>query len=176
MKDQLTLEDSAESIRLLTAWQQVLKRLSPDVPQPWYERFLKPLRPMSIDGNTVTVAVPGRFIMEWVRERYLNALQGLLADELGHSVSIELHMESRERQPIAMTAGNSVAAPMQQEDGRFKPYERFSFENFVVGQSNRLAVAGAKAVAAEPGVKYNPLFIYGSSGLGKTHLLHAIAR
>src|SRR5260221_5512245 len=84
MKDQLTLEDTADSIRLQTAWQQVLKRLSPDVPQAWYERFLKPLRPMSIDGNTVTVAVPGRFIMEWVRERYMTALQGLLADELGH--------------------------------------------------------------------------------------------
>src|SRR4051812_37947887 len=159
MKDQLTLEDSAESIRLLTAWQQVLKRLSPDVPQAWYERFLKPLRPMSIDGNTVTVAVPGRFIMEWVRERYVSALQGLLADELGHQVSIELHMEARERQAVPAPNSISVAAP-QQDDGRFKPYEKFSFENFVVGQSNRLAMAGAKAVAAEPGVKYNPLFIY----------------
>jgi chromosomal replication initiator protein len=176
MKDQLTLEDSAESIRLQTAWQQVLKRLSPDVPQAWYERFLKPLRPMSIDGNTVTVAVPGRFIMEWVRERYISALQGLLADELGHSVLIELHIEARERQAISAPNSISVAAPPNPDEGRFKPYEKFSFENYVVGQSNRLAVAGAKAVAAEPGVKYNPLFIYGSSGLGKTHLLHAIAK
>lgn len=175
MKDQLTLEDSAESIRLQTAWQQVLKRLSPDVPQAWYERFLKPLRPMSIDGNTVTVAVPGRFILEWVRERYLAALQGLLADELGHAITIDLHMEARERQAIAAPNSITVAAP-NPDEGRFKPYEKFSFENYVVGQSNRLAVAGAKAVAAEPGVKYNPLFIYGSSGLGKTHLLHSIAR
>jgi chromosomal replication initiator protein len=176
MKDQLTLDDTAESIRLQAAWQQVLKRLSPDVPQAWYERFLKPLRPMSIDGNTVTVAVPGRFIMEWVRERYISALQGLLADELGHPVSVELHIEARERQPMQVPGSMSVAAPQPQDDGRFKPYEKFSFENFVVGQSNRLAVAGSKAVAAEPGIKYNPLFIYGSSGLGKTHLLHAIAR
>src|SRR5690242_17390518 len=109
MKDQLTLEDSADSIRLQTAWQQVLKRLSPDVPQAWYERFLKPLRPMSIDGNTVTVAVPGRFIMEWVRERYVSALQGLLADELGHSVSVELHLEARERQPIPAPSNLSLA-------------------------------------------------------------------
>ncbi len=174
MKDQLTLEDSADSIRLQTAWQQVLKRLSPDIPQAWYERFLKPLRPMSIDGNTVTVAVPGRFIMEWVRERYLLALQGLLADELGHSVTVELHMEARERHAIPAPSNLSVAAPAVED--KFRPYEKFTFENYVVGQSNRLAVAGAKAVAAEPGVKYNPLFIYGSSGLGKTHLLHAIAR
>ncbi|HTQ10623.1 MAG TPA: DnaA N-terminal domain-containing protein, partial [Fimbriimonadaceae bacterium] len=160
MKDQLTLEDTADSIRLQAAWQQVLKRLSPDVPQAWYERFLKPLRPMSLDGNTVNVAVPGRFIMEWVRERYLGALQGLLADELGHSVSMELHMEARERQPVLATNNISVAAPAHED--RFRPQEKFTFENFVVGQSNRLAVAGAKAVAIEPGVKYNPLFIYGA--------------
>ena len=175
MKDQLTLEDSPDSIRLLTAWQQVLKRLSPDVPQAWYERFLKPLRPMRMDGTTVTIAVPGRFIMEWVRERYISALQGLLADELGHPVTVELHMEAKERQPMPALNSMSVAA-QNPDEGRFKPYEKFSFENYVVGQSNRLAVAGAKAVASEPGVKYNPLFIYGPSGLGKTHLLHAIAR
>jgi chromosomal replication initiator protein len=114
--------------------------------------------------------------MEWVRERYVSALQGLLSDELGHPVSIDLHIEARERQAIAAPGSIAVAAPQSQDEGRFRPYEKFSFENFVVGQSNRLAVAGSKAVAAEPGIKYNPLFIYGSSGLGKTHLLHAIAR
>lgn len=130
---------------------------------------------MNIEGNTVTVAVPGRFIMEWVRERYVGALQGLLADELGHAVQVELHVEARERPAISAPNSISVAAP-NLDEGKFKPFEKFSFENFVVGQSNRLAVAGAKAVAGEPGTKYNPLFIYGASGLGKTHLLHAIAR
>ena len=59
---------------------------------------------------------------------------------------------------------------------RFQPNEKYRFDTFIIGQSNRLAYAGAKAIATEPGTKYNPLFIYGASGLGKTHLLHSIAQ
>jgi chromosomal replication initiator protein len=171
--DQLVLDESVDVQRLKAAWEAVLKRIAPEIPRTWYDRFLKPLAPISWEGPQVVIAAPGKFVHDWVHSRYLGKLQSALSDELGLSVTIELTMEPREREPISMPA---AAVVQPQEDGRFRPIDKYSFESFVVGQSNRLAFAGSKAVAAEPGTKYNPLFIYGSSGLGKTHLLHSIAR
>jgi chromosomal replication initiator protein len=173
--DQHTLLDSEDSIRLSTAWAAVVKRLSPDVPQAWLDRFIRPITPTAIDGDLVTLTVPGRFVQDWVRERYLSTLQTLLTDELGTSVRVDLQIATRAREAISVTQA-TVALNLIPDEPRFRPIDRFTFDTFVVGQSNRLAFAGAKAVAAEPGTKYNPLFIYGSSGLGKTHLLHSIAR
>ncbi len=145
------------------------------MPPQWFERFLKPLRPLGVDGTQVKIAVPGRFVLEWVRERYLNILQNYLGDELGMAVMIELNLELREKNGVEKNSSISMPAPAPEKEV-FIPNDRYSFESFIVGQSNRLAFAGAKNVASDPGKKYNPLFIYGASGVGKTHLLHAIAR
>ena len=169
-------DDSANHASdLQQAWAGVLKRLSPEIPSAWFERFIRPLEPVAFRGGVAVVNVPGRFVLEWVKERYLGTLQSLLSDEVGGHVVIELVLQAVEKK---QTVSSSVAPmPVQTEiNSRFHPAERFSFETFVRGQSNRLAFAGAKAVATEPGTKYNPLFIYGASGLGKTHLLHSIAR
>ncbi len=157
------------------AWSNVLKRLNPEIPSAWFERFIRPLEPVKLVGGVVHVNVPGRFVMEWVRERYLGTIQSLLSDEIGGHVVIELILQAQEKRPS--TISTVTPMPVSSEiDTRFKPTERFSFDSFVKGQSKRLAFAGAKAVANDPGKKYNPLFIYGASGLGKTHLLHAIAK
>lgn len=177
MKSQYSLEDRPEIIRLKTAWDSVLRRLTPDVQPAWLDRYLRPLVPHAFTNSHVTLAAPGRFICDWVRARYQTTLEELLSDELGESVSVEILAGPREKMssgPVAATA--STAAPAFPSESKFKPYEKYTFDSFVVGQSNRMAVAGAKAVAAEPGKRFNPLFIYGQSGLGKTHLLHSIAR
>ena len=181
MRDQFTLDDSDDLIRFQSAWEGVLRRLAPELPSAWFERFIRPLCPVSLSNGVAVLSVPGRFVLEWVRERYLGSLQSLLSDEMGRPVIVELRTEPRDK--AAATIAASGAAPRTpsvtvtpSEEPNFRPSERFAFDTFVVGQSNRLAFAGAKAVAAEPGTKYNPLFIYGQSGLGKTHLLHAIAR
>ncbi|MEA2552903.1 MAG: chromosomal replication initiator protein, partial [Fimbriimonadaceae bacterium] len=175
MNDQLSLEDTADLVRLRRAWDGVLKRLGAEVPPAWLERFIKPLIPVCIESGMATLEVPGRFVMEWVKERYISTLEGLLSDEIGEPVTIELRLEPREKPGMALVSAPVMISPRQDETS-FRPFERYTFETYVVGQSNRLAYAGAKAVAADPGVKYNPLFIYGASGLGKTHLLHGIAR
>lgn len=172
--DQYSLEDSDQQIRLRGAWEQVLRRFQPEITPAWFERFLRPLRPANLEEGVATLAAPGRFVYEWVRERYADQLQEALSDELGEPITLRLTAESRER--AAAPVPQAAVAVTKEESTRFKPSERYSFDSFVVGQSNRLAFAGAKAIAAEPGVKYNPLFIYGASGLGKTHLLHSIAR
>ncbi len=139
-------------------------------------RFIRPLAPVSFVDTTVRLCAPGRFIQEWVRERFSGIIQSYLSDELGESVQLEVLAKPREKMDSAPTKAVAAAVSLPEATPRFSPNERYQFGNFVVGQSNRLAVAGAKAVAKEPGQKFNPLFIYGSSGLGKTHLLHSIAR
>ena len=176
MNDQLSLEDPAELVRLRRGWDGVLRRLAAEVPQAWLERFIRPLVPVSIEGGTATLEVPGRFVMEWVKERYIQTLETLLSDEVGEPMVIDLRLEPREKPGASLINAAPISIQQKIEETQFKPFERYTFETYVVGQSNRLAYAGAKAVAAEPGLKYNPLFIYGASGLGKTHLLHGIAR
>lgn len=172
--DQYSLGDSDEQIRLRGAWEQVLRRFQPEVSPAWYERFLRPLRPTNLEEGVATMAAPGRFVYEWVRERYAKKLEEALTDELGEPISLRLVAESREKAAAVLPQASVAISPA--DPGKFKPFDRYSFDTFVVGQSNRLAFAGAKAVATDPGVKYNPLFIYGASGLGKTHLLHSVAR
>jgi chromosomal replication initiator protein len=171
--DQLSLMDREEMVTLLSAWEHVLRRLSAEIPQAWLERFIKPLKPVSLQEGVVTISVPGRFVQEWVRERYLTVLTSMLSDELGEYVKVELQSGPQEKQS---TVSRTAVVPAVFEESSFRPFDKYSFESFVVGQSNRLAYAGSKAVASDPGAKYNPLFIYGPSGLGKTHLLHSIAR
>jgi chromosomal replication initiator protein len=137
------------------------------------DRYIRPLRPVSFDGQRARLAAPGKFVQVWVSERYFQTIKAALEDELGQEINLDVIAEQREN--TARLDAEAVAPNVQTARPRFSPNPKFSFDNYVVGDSNRLAVAGARAVADQPGDKYNPLFIYGVSGVGKTHLLHAIA-
>ncbi len=173
--EQYSLEDRPDFIAFRQAWDHVFRQLGAELPQAWIERFFSPLQPLSLDDDVAVFSAPGKFVLEWVRERYQDQLERMLSDELGRAVRVDFQSSPRPRAKVPETphTADVVASPT---GSAFKPFSKYSFETFVVGQSNRLAFAGAKAVAGEPGVKYNPLFIYGNSGLGKTHLLHSIAR
>jgi chromosomal replication initiator protein len=180
MRDQFTLDETDDQIRFRMAWDGVIRQLAQEVPTAWFERFIRPLQPLSCVDGVAVVATPGRFVHDWVSSRYATTIQTRLSDELGMPIALEFQSEPREKAAAAAIAvrpeaNRAVTVTPMVEQG-FHPHERFSFDTFVVGQSNRLAFAGARAVADDPGLKYNPLFIYGQSGLGKTHLLHAIAR
>ena len=175
MDDQYTIEDREDQIRLREAWGHTLERLSTSMPATALERFLRPLRPIGIQGESAVFMAPGRFVHTWVTEKYLDKLSEAVSDELGFAVRFEVKYEAREKPATPSIAPKVSSTPVAMESSRFIPDPCFVFDQFVVGQSNRMAYAGAKAVASHPGVKYNPLFIYGPSGLGKTHLLHAIA-
>jgi len=171
--DQYSFEDREDVIALRAAWDHALKRFSGQLPESVCRRFLQPLVPVGLDGETAVIRAPGQFVQEWVK--YLSRIREYLSDELGTDVRVELRVEPREKPQSQVSKAVIATTPIAVETATFRPNERFRFDTFVTGQSNRLAVAGAKAVAAAPGEKYNPLFIYGASGLGKTHLLHAIA-
>lgn len=174
MSDQYSLDDNSDQIKLREAWERALNRLKKESPSATFEKFYKPLAADMLDEDTAVIRAPGQFVYEWIKEKYIGSIQRVLSEELGQQVRIDLRMTPREKPAVDPAA--SVVGPAVTEPGRFRPIDRYRFETFITGQSNRLALAGAKAVAAEPGAKYNPLFIYGASGLGKTHLLHAIAR
>ena len=170
---QYSLSDGEEWIQLKKAWEQVLVRLSVDIPTQWFERFIRPLQPLRQEGDVVTALAPSKFVCEWVKDRYSAQLQSMLSDELGREVKLELQSDARTKsEAVAVAVAAKPTATV--EPMVFHPNEKYTFGSFIVGQSNQLAVAGAKQVAANPGTRYNPLFIYGPSG--KTHLLHAIAR
>lgn len=177
MIDQLALTDS-ESADLRFAWEQALRRIKGQVAPPAYDRFIKPLSPVRLEGGVVVFSAPGNFVRDWVTSKFRCQLESILSDEIGMAVTVSFEAAPRSKadfddqpRPIAKTS-----APTAVETApRFEPNPRYTFDSFVVGQSNRLAYAGAWAVATQTKHQYNPLFIYGDSGLGKTHLLHAIA-
>jgi chromosomal replication initiator protein len=176
--DQYTFDDHPDQIRLRQAWDHVQRRVAAEIPAMWFERFLKPLKAGTLHDGKVTLIAPGKFVLEWVQQKYAGQLERMLGDELGEEVVLDLQSAPREREmsddlpttTVSVAARTPVSSPQ-----RFIPNPKYVFEGFVVGQSNRLAYAGARNVAEKPGTIYNPLFIYGASGLGKTHLLHAIA-
>src|SRR4051812_20961963 len=125
--DQLSLEDTADLVKLRRAWDGVLKRLAAEVPQAWLERFIRPILPATIENGLATLDVPGRFVMEWVKERYIGTLETLLSDELGETVTIELRLEPREK-PGTAVVSSPVTVNVRPEEASFKPFERYTFE------------------------------------------------
>lgn len=151
-------------------WTQVLDQLRVSIPPNAYETWIKPLR-AKVEGGTLVIGAPNKFFREWVKEHYLEYIQGALRESCPEPLEIEFVVEkTAEAGPPAAEEDERVRQALQY----FHP--RYTFENFVVGSGNQLAHAAALAVVEKPGLRYNPLFIYGGVGLGKTHLLNAIGQ
>jgi chromosomal replication initiator protein len=166
-------------------WQSCLNQLEKELPAQQFNTWIRPLAagPAGPEGaGALELVAPNRFVLQWVKDRFLGRIESMLAAQAGKSVRVVLALpESGERSEPAPRAGAArrpvVAAkpPAERKSGeRASLIGEFSFENFVPGKANQLARAAAVQVAENPGTSYNPLFVYGGSGLGKTHLLHAI--
>lgn len=175
MIDQLVLAEP-DKADLSFAWDQALRRIKGQVAPAAYDRFIKPLTPVRVQNGSVMFAAPGNFVRDWVSSKFRTQLESIMSDELGMVVTVTFEMSPKTKAEFDTEPRGAIkqTAPAV-EAARFIPNERYTFGSFVVGQSNRLAYAGAWAVATQTKHQYNPLFIYGDSGLGKTHLLHAIA-
>jgi chromosomal replication initiator protein len=151
-------------------------RLRPDL----FERWFAPLRATAIDGDRLEVSAPDKFHRDFVDDNYRSFFDEFVPDLFGRRIAIHFVVDhvrpARPSEPTPTRIARAGVAPATVDgprDGR--PNPRYTFDTFVVGESNRFAFAAAQAVAAKPGKNYNPLFLHGDSGLGKTHLLHAIA-
>jgi chromosomal replication initiator protein len=148
-------------------WERIRRELRQETPDFKFHIWLEPLSLAGREGNALFVRAPDH-IRTWIRERYLPLLTSAARRAVGAPVSIEIvdaHWEPRQQERASVRAG-----PMAGQ--RLHP--KYTFEQFVIGDGNRFAHAAALAVAEMPGQAYNPLFLHGAPGLGKTHLLHAI--
>jgi chromosomal replication initiator protein len=151
-------------------WTDALRRIEGQLNKPTMESFLKVMRPVGLDGDVFLFTVPNRFAKDWVEQRLLTVVRGALRAAVGRAVEVRIGVADTPLPPPARVA---PAPPPRGIDGlHLSP--KYTFETFVVGGGNRFAHAAALAVAEAPARAYNPLFIYGGVGLGKTHLLQAI--
>jgi chromosomal replication initiator protein len=169
---------SAEKIWNL-AQEQLRSKLSKDTFSMWFA----PLRACLVDGNHVTLETPNEFSEVWLKDNYTSLLQDAFAIAAGRQLQVKFQVASGGA-PVALAAATPPVKVKSAESGHerastaseihFNP--KNTFETFVVGNNNNFAYAAALAVAQAPGKSYNPLFLYGGVGLGKTHLLHAIGQ
>jgi chromosomal replication initiator protein len=148
-------------------WQEIQLALRESVGERTYELWLAPLRCVGLDGDTLVLAGPPE-VLAWASGRLGPALRGASASVLGREIAVRVAPDDG---PVPAAAEAAPPMPFPKDAG---PNPRYTFEQFVIGTSNRLAHAAALSVAELPTQAYNPLFIYGPPGLGKTHLLHSI--
>ena len=156
-------------------WRRVLDRLHRVVPGPSFDTWFAPTHAMGMQGGVLRIGVSSDFAREALTAQYYPAISEALTSVVGRRLEFELvvHRQTASDMPAeAMSPGQRSATP----HSRPVLAKHYTFDTFVVGRSNRLAHAAAIAVADMPSQTYNPLFIYGGVGLGKTHLLQAIAR
>ncbi|MDV7105696.1 chromosomal replication initiator protein DnaA [Vibrio sp. TH_r3] len=183
-------------------WLQCLQQLQEELSATEFSMWLRPLE-AELDDNTLTLFAPNRFVLDWVRDRYLNSINRLLKEFCGNDIpNLRFEVGSK---PVSIAstvprvptktkadvaAESSAPAQLQARRSVHKTWDdeselveinhrsnvnhKHNFNNFVEGKSNQLGLAAARQVAGNPGAAYNPLFLYGGTGLGKTHLLHAV--
>ena len=168
-------------------WQACVDQLAQELPEQQFNTWIKPLAAqVSEDFSKVTLFVANRFKLDWVRAQYAGRIAGMLEKMYGQPVQLELAITPRENAartystPAAVTPITAPAEPAEVEEDNapaaFKTRlnTALTFDSLVEGTANRMARAAAMHVAGTPGQLYNPLFIYGGVGLGKTHLVHAV--
>ncbi len=167
-------------------WENTSERVRDKLGQVGYETWICPLNVIGLEGKTVTIEAPNRFFRDWVQDRYLDVLRKSLVAEAGEELELKLTVRERNAngsahaeaaaatQPVRAVQTGRVAQDWRDRGALNHLNSRYTFTEFVVGSGNQFAHAAAQAVANQPGEKYNPLFIYGGVGLGKTHLVSAI--
>ncbi len=176
----------------LAHWEDCLKILRDNVSSQVYNTWFAPISALKLDSALLTVQVPSQFFFEWIEEHYYDLMERTIAQVLGegtrlqYEIVVDKNSDSLNERSIIVPAfqhrplGKQSTISFTNSQKETKEFEnhlnpRYSFDNFVAGESNQLAFSAARAVAGNPGgTSFNPIFIYGSTGMGKTHLVQAI--
>ena len=161
-------------------WDDFLSSLKKECSEQTYELWFKPMKLVSIEDGLMNISVPNKFFSNWIQEHYTEKTEIIIKRITGKDIKIILSIDPQATKLIPEEGELEPAPPTGPASGavleKNEFYPKYTFENFIVGPSNHFAHAAAEAVANAPGEAYNPLFIYGGVGLGKTHLLHAIGQ
>jgi len=172
------------SLSATEVWSRILDQARRTIPEQTFRTWLEPTEALDFDGVTIHVGTPDQFAADWNDSKHSELLSSLAPIALGHPLRIVFRVhEDRKRRsqmdlfvaPPAAAVTNTASSQTSQPSSTTPLSARYTFEHFVIGKSNELAYAAADAVAQAPGRVYNPLFIYGATGLGKTHLMQAVA-
>jgi chromosomal replication initiator protein len=163
----------------------LLDRARLELPEQTFKTWLEPTEPLTVDGETLFIGTPDQFAADWNEQKHAELLASLAPVALGHPIAVVFRVNEEQRTrpqmdlfvaPPPTLVRRPFSAPSEHHIQVTKAplSDRYTFDHFVIGKSNELAAAAAHAVAQAPGKVYNPLFIYGSTGLGKTHLMQAV--
>jgi chromosomal replication initiator protein len=167
------------------AWLRILERARAKLPEPTYRIWLAETEPLALSRDLLAVGAGSEFAAEWIEDKYGGMLAEVAEEVLGRrlTISFQHHASTRADRSASAPPTAATAPTARPPDAVYAPpaprlgaplNDRYTFERFVVGSNNQLATAAARAVAEAPARMYNPLFVYGGVGLGKTHLMHAI--
>src|SRR3954462_4359082 len=162
-------------------WKRLLDRARQELPYQTYQAWLEPTEALSLEGGTIFVGAPDQFTADWNDSKHGELLSSYAPIVLGHPLNVAFRVneerKKRSQMDFFVSPPPAQAKPLPIQNGTSSPplSGRYTFDLFVIGKSNELAAAAAHAVSQAPGKVYNPLFIYGDTGLGKTHLMQAVA-
>ncbi|MGC6416214.1 MAG: chromosomal replication initiator protein DnaA [Bradymonadia bacterium] len=165
-------------------WSDALTRIRSRVTRENYNTYFRPLRLATETANHLVLEVDDAFFGDWIREHYFDLLTQAITDASGRAFTVELKVADTPASKLATeplatkvekTDAPTTGSPIYERAAEFPLNPQYTFDNFVVGPANQMAHAAARSVAESPSQVFNPLFLYGGTGLGKTHLLHAIA-
>lgn len=156
-------------------WDRVLASVEKKVSKPSFETWLKSTKAHSLQGNTIVVTVPNEFARDWLEGNYTNLISTTIYELIGEKMNVKFIIPSDD---VERESSQSLLQRKEKSDSfnfnQSMLNPKYTFETFVIGAGNRFAHAASLAVAEAPAKAYNPLFIYGGVGMGKTHLMHAI--
>ena len=185
-KERLSTDEKAQKY-----WDECLEIIKDNVDDRAFKIWFTPLKALKLEGNLLTIQSPSPFLYEWVEDHYYDLLRNTIARVLGEKIRVQYEvvvtkkdddsLESRTIRIPAFTKSGGSQGAISFNNGEKNPEfptglnPRYNFDSFVVGENNQLAHSAATAIAHKPGgTSFNPLFIYGRTGLGKTHLIQAI--
>ncbi len=169
------------TLTAIEVWSRLLDRARTELPEHVVDTWLLPLSPADFSGTKLTLTAPDQWSVEWNESKHSALLESYGPICLGQPLKIALRVQlerlSRSQMDLFAPQNNATITPVQRDNSVILSVlsDRYTFDHFVIGRSNELAAAAATAVSQAPGKTYNPLFIYGATGLGKTHLMQAIA-
>ncbi|HZG70374.1 MAG TPA: chromosomal replication initiator protein DnaA [Chondromyces sp.] len=157
-------------------WSKALESIEKKISKPSFDTWLKSTKAHALRGNSITITAPNEFARDWLEGHYSQLISGVLYEITGEELAVKFIIpENQDNEDIAFSAPKKKQKKEEQHEFQQSMLNpKYTFDTFVIGSGNRFAHAASLAVAEAPAKAYNPLFIYGGVGLGKTHLMHAI--